>query len=134
VFLCVKHQLRWMKAQGHGAIVNIASGAGVIATPNMGAYCASKHGVLGITKTATQEVVKTGIRVNAVLPGSTRTPMVADSLKQSPEVEKMVLDSIPCGRFGEAVEVAQAIVWLCSDRASYVSGEAMLVDGGTVCR
>jgi len=134
VFLCTKHELRAMKPQGAGAIVNVASGAGVIGVPNMVGYCAAKHGVLGVTKTAAQENLKTGIRVNAVLPGATRTPMMEASLSAGPEIEKMILGSIPCGRFGKPGEIAGAITWLCSDQASYVNGHSMLVDGGTVCR
>lgn len=134
VFLCLKHQLKAMKKQGGGAIVCIASGAGLIPTPNMAGYCASKHGVLGLTKTAASENIKLGIRVNAILPGSTRTPMLEESMAQGAEVEKMILASVPCGRFGEAIEIAQNVAWLCSDRASYVSGESMCVDYATVCR
>ena len=134
VFLCMKHELRLMKRQGRGAIVNVASGAGLIGVPNMAAYCASKHGVLGLGKTATLENIAGGIRINAVLPGSTRTPMLERSIQPGSKTEAMTRASIPCGRFGEPKEIAEAIAWLCSDRASYVNGEAMLVDGGTVCR
>ncbi len=134
VFLCLKYELREMKAQGFGSIVNIASGAGVIPVPNKADYCAAKHGVLGLTKTAATENLKSGVRVNAVLPGCIETPMLQQSLASGVEVENMVRDSIPCGRFGRPQEVAQSVLWLCSDRASYVSGISMLVDYGTVCR
>lgn len=134
VFLCLKHELKVMKAQQAGAIVNIASGAGLIAVPNMAGYCATKHGVLGLTKTAATENIREGIRVNAVLPGSTRTPLLEDSMSQGEEVEKMILGSVPCGRFGKPIEIAQNIAWLCSDRSSYVSGESICVDYATVCR
>jgi len=134
VFLCLKYELGVMKRQGRGAIVNVASGASLIGVPNMAGYCAAKHGVAGLSKTATLENVATGIRVNAVLPGSTRTPMLERSLAPGSATESMVRNSIPCGRFGEPDEVAEAIAWLCSDRSSYVNGEALLVDGGTVCR
>jgi len=134
VFLCLKHQLRQMRRQGSGAIVNIASGAALIAVPFMSDYCAAKHGVLGLTKTAASEVVAVGIRVNAVLPGSIETPMLQKTLDLGEEVEKMVRGSVPCGRFGRPEEIAQNCAWLCSDRASYVSGESMLVDHATVCR
>jgi len=134
VFYCMKYELAVMQAQGHGAIVNTASGAGVIATPYMAAYCAAKHGVLGLTRTAAAENSARNIRVNAILPGSTNTPMLQASMGLAPEMEKLIRNSIPCGRFGTAEEIAQAALWLCSDRASYVSGEAMLVDMGTVCR
>jgi NAD(P)-dependent dehydrogenase (short-subunit alcohol dehydrogenase family) len=134
VFICLKHELKQMQRQGAGAIVNIASGAGLIAVPNMAGYCASKHGVLGLSKTAAAENIKNGIRVNAVLPGSIRTPMLEQTLALGAEVEKMILASVPCGRFGTPGEIAQSVAWLCSDRASYVSGEAMSVDYATVCR
>ncbi len=134
VFLCLKYQLRAMKAQGGGAIVNVASGAGLIGTPNLGAYCASKHGVLGLTKTAVAENPEGGVRINAVLPGSTRTPMLEHSMAQSSEVEKMVMASIPCGRLAEPAEIAESILWLCSDAASYVNGQSLVVDNGGLSR
>lgn len=134
VFLCMKHEIPVMQKQGAGAIVNTASGAGVIGTPFMAAYCASKHAILGITKTAAMENVRTGVRVNAVCPGSTDTKMLRTSMEAGPELEKMILGSIPCGRLGKPEEIAEAAVWLCSDRASYVSGESMLVDHATVAR
>jgi len=134
VFLCLKHELKVMKSQKSGAIVNVASAAGLMAVPLMADYSAAKHGVLGLTKTAATEVVKEGIRVNAVLPGCIHTPMLQKTLDLGEDVEKMVRGSIPCGRFGEAKEIAQNCVWLCSDRSSYVSGDSMLVDYGTMCR
>lgn len=134
VFLCMKHQLPVMKAQGAGAIVNVASGAGLIAAPHMSPYTATKHGVLGLTKTAVAENVRSGVRINAVLPGSTRTPMLEQSMQASPEVERMIMASVPCGRLAEPAEIAEAILWLCSDAASYVSGESLVVDNGTVSR
>ncbi len=134
VFLSLKHELKVMRGQQRGAIVNIASGAALIAVPYMADYCAAKHGVLGLTKTAASEVVKEGIRVNAILPGSIQTPMLQETLDMGDEVEKMVRGSVPCGRFGRPEEIAQNCAWLCSDRASYVSGESMLVDHATVCR
>ncbi|HUH37480.1 MAG TPA: SDR family NAD(P)-dependent oxidoreductase [Spongiibacteraceae bacterium] len=134
VFLGLKHQLRAMKAAGRGSVVSIASGAGLIGTPHLGPYCASKHAVLGLTKTAAMEVARSGIRVNAVLPGSTRTPLLEDSMRQGPELEQMILNSIPCGRLGNADEIAAAVLWLCSEQASYVNGHSLVVDGATVCR
>jgi NAD(P)-dependent dehydrogenase (short-subunit alcohol dehydrogenase family) len=134
VFLCMKHEIPVMRDQGGGAIVNVASGAGLIPVPGLSAYCASKHGVLGLTKTAAQENARTGVRVNAVCPGVTDTPMLRASMDASPAVEKMILSSAVTGRLGRPEEIAEAAVWLCSDRASYVSGESMLVDGGTVGR
>jgi NAD(P)-dependent dehydrogenase (short-subunit alcohol dehydrogenase family) len=134
VFLCMKHELLVMKAQGAGAIVNTASGAGLIATPGMAAYCASKHAILGITKTAAVENAKAGVRVNAVCPGATDTQMLRGSMELSANLEKMILANMPGGRLGKAEEIAEAALWLCSDRASFVSGESMLVDGASVAR
>lgn len=134
VFLCMKHEIPQMQSQGGGAIVNTASGAGLIATPGMAPYCASKHAILGITKTAAVENATTGVRVNAICPGSTDTPMLQASMALSKAVEKMILASQPGGRLGRPEEIAEAAVWLCSDRASFVSGESMLVDGAAVAR
>ncbi|MDO8861986.1 SDR family NAD(P)-dependent oxidoreductase [Haliea sp. E1-2-M8] len=134
IFLCLKHQLKVMKAAGSGAIVSISSGAGLIGTPYLAPYCASKHAVLGLTKTAAMEVAPSGVRVNAVLPGSTRTPMLEDSMRQGPELETMILNSIPCGRLGTADEIAAAVLWLCSAQASYVNGHSLVVDGATISR
>jgi NAD(P)-dependent dehydrogenase (short-subunit alcohol dehydrogenase family) len=134
VFLCMKHEIPVMQACGGGAIVNTASGAGLIATPGLAAYCASKHAILGITKTAAVENARSGVRVNAICPGSTDTPMLRSAMQTSPEVEKLILASQPGGRLGRAEEVAEAAVWLCSDRASFVSGASMLVDGAAVAR
>jgi len=134
VFLCMKHELPVMQRQGAGAIVNMASGAGVLAVPGLSPYCASKHAVLGLTKTAAVENAKTGVRINAVCPGSTDTPMLRQAMSVSPQLEKMILSSMPGGRLGTPEEIAEAAVFLCSDRASFVTGESMLVDGGSVAR
>ena len=134
VFLCMKHELRLMKPRGAGSIVNTSSGGGLIPVPNLSAYCAAKHGVLGLTKTAAREVVTHGIRVNAVLPGSTETPMIEESIGSNEEVRKMILASTPAGRMGRPEEIAEAVLWLCSDRASYVSGDSVLVDMASVAR
>ena len=134
VFLCMKHEIPVMRDQGGGAIVNVASGAGLVPVPGLSAYCASKHGVLGLTKTAAHENARTGVRVNAVCPGVTDTPMLRASMDASPAMEKMIVSSAVSGRMGRPEEIAEAAVWLCSERASYVSGESMLVDGGTVAR
>jgi NAD(P)-dependent dehydrogenase (short-subunit alcohol dehydrogenase family) len=134
VFLAMKHEIPVMQSQGGGAIVNTASGAGLIATPFMAAYCASKHAILGITKTAAVENATTGVRVNAICPGTTDTPMLRATMAIDPGVEKMILNAMPGGRFGEPEEVAEAAIWLCSDRASFVSGDSLLVDGATVAR
>jgi NAD(P)-dependent dehydrogenase (short-subunit alcohol dehydrogenase family) len=134
VFLCMKHELRVMLEQRSGAIVNTSSGAGVIGFPSLPHYVAAKHGVLGLTKTAALEHATKGIRVNAICPGVTDTPMVRASIGNNPEVEARQRATVPTGEFGRPEQVAAAAVWLCSDQASWVTGESMLVDGGSVCR
>ena len=124
-----------MRAQKSGAIVNMSSGAGVIAVPGLAAYCASKHGVLGLTKTAAVENARSGVRVNAILPGSTDTPMLQAAMGSDPKLRTSSSSrAARPGRLGLPEEIAEAAVWLCSDRASFVSGESMLVDGGSVAR
>lgn len=134
VFLCMKHELAVMVPAGRGAIVNVASGAGVVAAPTLAAYCASKHGVVGLTKTAAVENARTGVRVNAILPGNIDTPMLQRTMDIHPDVRKIILKSTASGRLGRPEEVAEAALWLCSDRASLVSGESMLIDGATIAR
>jgi len=134
VFLCMRAELPVMRAQRAGAIVNVASGAGLVATPGLAHYCAAKHGVLGLTKTAAVENATLGVRVNALCPGSTDTPMLRAVMDRSEVARKMILASTPAGRLATPEEVAEAAVWLCSDRASYVSGASMLVDGAAVAR
>lgn len=134
VFLCLKYEIPVMRDQGGGAIVNVSSGAGLIGVPGLPHYCASKHGVLGLTKTAALENARTGVRVNAICPGSTDTPLLRGAMAADSRLEKMVLSNIPTGRLGRPEEIAEAAVWLCSDRASWVTGESMLVDGGSVAR
>ncbi len=134
VFLCMKHELRQMEAQGGGAVVNTSSGAGVVAAPFLPHYTAAKHGVLGLTKAAAQEYNSRGIRVNAVCPGMTDTPMIQSWFASSPGIANAVLATMPGGRLGRPEQVAEAAVWLCSDRADWVSGLSMLVDGGAVNR
>ena len=127
VFLGMKFQLPQMLRQGSGAIVNTASLAGLIGSPFLGAYVASKHGVVGITKTAAVEFAEHEIRVNAVCPAAIRTPMM-DRLPPDKQQELMAPQAIK--RFGETNEVAETVVWLCSDRSSFVTGIAMPVDAG----
>ena len=133
-FLCLKYELPVMQEQAAGSIVNMSSGAGVIAVPWLAPYCASKHGVLGLTKSAAVENARTGVRVNAICPGSTDTPMIRSAMADNPSLEKLIVSQMPGGRLGLAEEIAEAAVWLCSDRASFVSGESMLVDGASVAR
>lgn len=135
VFWCMQAELRQLVSQGEGGvIVNTSSGAGVVAAPGQPAYTAAKHGVLGLTKLAAQEYARSGIRVNAILPGTTDTPMLRKFIAENPEMEKPMRRMTATGEFGLPEKVAEAAVWLCSDAASFVSGESMLVDGGQVCR
>ncbi|HYC43800.1 MAG TPA: SDR family oxidoreductase [Noviherbaspirillum sp.] len=130
VWLCMKHEIRQMLKQGGGAIVNTASVAGLVGAPGMPIYAASKHAVVGMTKTASAEYGKAGIRVNSVCPGIIRTPMLERALEREPRREKSILKAHPIGRLGEAEEIANAAVWLCSDAASFVTGHQLAVDGG----
>ena len=129
VFLCMKHEIRHMLRQGKGAIVNAASVGGLIGTAGLCAYTASKHGVIGLTKTAALEYAKHGIRVNAVCPGAINTPMVDKAERIYPEVRELLTSMHPIGRLGEPDEVAAAVLWLCSDRASFVTGHSLVIDG-----
>jgi NAD(P)-dependent dehydrogenase (short-subunit alcohol dehydrogenase family) len=134
VWLCLRAEIRHMLTRdGGGAIVNTASAAGIIGTPGNPAYAATKHAVLGLTKTAALEYIRKDIRVNAVCPGAVRTPLVEPAL-EIPELATRLLGVQPGGRLAEPEEVAAAVVWLASDRASFVSGEGMLVAAGAVTR
>ena len=133
VFLCLRHELPVMVKQGGGAIVNTASAAGLVALGGFSAYVASKHGVVGLTKTAALEYGTKGVRVNAVCPGAVQTPMVARLASQlSVPAESLGLARPvhALGRASDPIEIARAAVWLCSDEASFVTGIAMPVDGG----
>lgn len=130
VWLCMKHQLAQMNAQGSGAIVNTASVAGLVGAPKMAAYSASKHAVVGLTKSAAIEYGRRGVRVNAVCPGIIRTQMYERAVQADPQVEKFAVAAHPIGRLGRAEEVAAVVLWLCSDAASFVTGHAHTVDGG----
>src|SRR6266568_3019327 len=134
VWLCMKYEIPQMLKQGGGAIVNTASAAGLVGYPRGAAYVASKHGVVGLTKTAALEYAKVGIRVNAVCPGYIRTPLLADTLTSQPEMEAQIVARHPVGRMGKPEEIAEAVVWLCSDAASFVTGHTMTVDGGYVAQ
>jgi len=131
VWLCLKYELAQMRKQGSGAIVNTASIAGLVGIAGRSAYVASKHGVIGITKTAALEYASQGIRVNAVCPGYVRTPMVDYVIRhQGPELEAQIVAREPVGRLGRPEEIAETVVWLCSDAASFITGHAMAADGG----
>jgi len=128
-FLGMKFQIRQMLRDGGGAIVNTSSNAGLRGVHLIGAYAASKHGILGLTKNGAIEYANDGIRVNAVCPGAIMTPLMSD---QPPERQQEILAPQAMSRFGEPAEVAAAVVWLCSDDASFVTGAAMPVDAGSV--
>jgi 3-hydroxybutyrate dehydrogenase len=135
VWLCLKYELQQMAQQGGGAIVNTASAAGLIGLAGRAAYVASKHGVVGLTKTAALEYAKQGIRVNCVCPGYIRTPMVEYVIQhEGPQLEEQMAAREPIGRLGKPEEIAETVVWLCSDAASFVTGHAMAVDGGWVAQ
>jgi NAD(P)-dependent dehydrogenase (short-subunit alcohol dehydrogenase family) len=133
-WLCVKNEIPLMLRHGGGAIVNTASVAGLVGFPGIVAYNASKGGVIQLTKTAALEYATEGIRVNAVCPGVIRTPMVDRFVGDSVEAEPNFVAMEPVGRMGMPHEVAEAAVWLCSDAASFVTGHAMVVDGGLVAQ
>lgn len=131
VWLCMKYEIPQMLQQSGGAIVNTASLAGLVGAKRMPAYVASKHGVAGLTKTAALEYAKAGIRINAVCPGIIHTSMVDRMfLSRRPDLEDRLAAVEPMGRLGKPEEVAEAVVWLCSDAASFVTGHTMTVDGG----
>ena len=129
-WLCLKYEIRQMLKQGGGgAIVNMASITGLVGSAGAAAYSASKHGVIGLTKSAALENAKSGIRINAVCPAFTETPM-ADRTLRLPAVHKYVLSCHPIGRLGRPAEIAEAVVWMCSDRASFMTGQSLVLDGG----
>ena len=133
VWLCMKFEIRQMLEQGGGAIVNTSSALGLVGTRDMPAYVASKHGIVGLTRAAALEYAEQGIRVNAVCPGYIRTPMTKARL-DDPEGAARMLAREPIGRVGEPEEVAETVVWLCSEAASFVTGHALAVDGGWVAQ
>lgn len=134
VWHCLRAQVRAMLRGGGGAIVNMASVAGLIGTPMLPAYGASKHAVVGLTKSAALGYATQGIRVNAVCPGFIDTPMVDAFIEQVPEMVDAVQQAAPAGRIGRPEEVAATVVWLCSDAASFVTGAAIPIDGGLTAR
>jgi NAD(P)-dependent dehydrogenase (short-subunit alcohol dehydrogenase family) len=134
VWACMKHELHQLREQGTGAIVNCSSLGGLVGNPGRAAYHATKHGVLGLTKSAALEYAPRGIRINAVCPGTIETPMVADMISKG---ELTVADAVagqPIGRLGRGDEIAAAVLWLCSPGASLVVGVALPVDGGYTAR
>ncbi|MEV5147547.1 glucose 1-dehydrogenase [Streptomyces sp. NPDC052727] len=134
VWNCMKYELRHMREQGSGAIVNCSSTGGVVGTAGLGAYNASKHAVIGLTRSAALEYASRGIRVNAVCPGVTETPMVARAVAEVPEHMEAIIKEIPAERYGQPEEIASAVLWLCSPGAGFTVGQALVVDGGFTVR
>lgn len=130
VWLCMKHELLQMQCQGAGAVVNNASVDGLRGFSQSASYCAAKHGVVGLTRAAGIQYAREGIRVNAVCPGWVETPPVQGYMKREPHAREQILQEEPIGRLGSAEEIAAAVLWLCSDAASFMVGHAMPVDGG----
>lgn len=130
VFLCMKYELAQMCKQQSGAIVNCASIAGLVGFVGSPAYVASKHGIVGLTKTAALEYIQAGIRINAVCPGVIRTPMIETYTQGHPDAEMQLTQAEPIHRMGTPEEIAEAVVWLCSRAASFVVGQAWAIDGG----
>ncbi|HVN88779.1 MAG TPA: SDR family oxidoreductase [Candidatus Binataceae bacterium] len=134
VWLCMKYEIAQMLKQGGGSIVNTASAAGLVAVEQLSAYNASKHGVVGITKTAALEFAQKNIRVNCVCPGLINTPMVARMIDTGGMNERDFLAAEPVARMGKPEEIGEGVVWLLSDAASFVTGHSMAIDGGWTAR
>jgi len=134
VWACMKHELRQMRKQGSGAIVNCSSQSGLAGIAGLGAYTASKHGVIGLTKAAALEYARKGIRINAICPGTVDTPMVAKAMADHPAEMQAVIDDIPLGRMGTPEEIASAVLWLCSPGAGFMIGQVVAPDGGYTAR
>lgn len=133
VWSCMRHQIPLMLRGGGGAIVNASSSAGLVGAPYMSAYAAAKHGVVGLTKAAAIEYARQGIRVNAVCPGMIDTPMMRGGAA-APEILAGLLEECPMGRMGTPEEIASTVLWLCHDGASYLTGQAIAVDGAWTSR
>lgn len=130
VWNCMKFEIEQMLKQGGGSIVNTSSQGGITGFPGQAAYIACKHAVIGLTRTASIDYASKNIRINAVLPGCILTPMAKDLVERNPKLAQEIVRDIPKGRFGEPVEIAHAVMWLCSPYASFVDGAAISVDGG----
>jgi NAD(P)-dependent dehydrogenase (short-subunit alcohol dehydrogenase family) len=134
VWCCMKHELRQMRGQGSGAIVNCSSLGGLVGLPGRAAYHASKHGVIGLTRSAALEYAPRGIRINAVCPGTIETPMVTEMIARGELDVPEAMKNQPIGRLGRPDEIAAAVLWLCSPAASFIIGVALPVDGGYTAR
>jgi len=132
IWLCMKHEIRQMLAQGGGAIVNASATSGLVGSKRSAAYAAACHGVVGLTKSAALEYADAGIRINAICPGVTRTPMMEQILQAGPQMEQQMIARVPMRRMATPEEIAAAVVWLCSDAASFVTGHTLVIDGGMV--
>jgi NAD(P)-dependent dehydrogenase (short-subunit alcohol dehydrogenase family) len=130
VWLCMREELRMMLPNGKGSIVNCSSVAGLVGLPGIPAYVASKHGVIGLTRTAALEYAKRGIRVNAVCPGAIQTPMLERYMGSTKGSREAMEEAEPVGRIGQPEEIASSVLWLCSQGASFTTGQALAVDGG----
>jgi NAD(P)-dependent dehydrogenase (short-subunit alcohol dehydrogenase family) len=134
VWLCMKYQIPLILQQGGGSIVNCSSIAGLVGFAGIPAYVASKHAVLGLTKTAALEYAKKNIRINAVCPGVIQTPMIDRFTHGEAQARKMLADGEPIGRIGQPIEIAETVLWLCSEASSFVTGLPLVVDGGWVAQ
>jgi NAD(P)-dependent dehydrogenase (short-subunit alcohol dehydrogenase family) len=134
IWLCMKYEISQMLKQGGGVIVNSSSVAGLAGSPTGPAYIASKHGVVGLTRAASVEYAQEGIRINAVCPGWINTPMTESYTHDDHHFQTRIIALHPIGRVGTSEEVAETVVWLCSDAASFVTGHAMVVDGGRIAQ
>ncbi|MDF2014698.1 SDR family NAD(P)-dependent oxidoreductase [Priestia megaterium] len=134
VWLCMKYELQQMQKQGNGTIVNCSSIAGITGAAGRAIYSATKHGVLGITKSAAIEYASKGIRINAVCPGTIETPMVEEMVDIGDLSKEKSLENAPIGRLGRSDEIAEAVIWLCSPAASYIVGQSIAVDGGVTMK
>lgn len=130
VFLCMKHQIAYFLEHGGGSIVNTSSGAGILGFPHAPSYVASKHGVAGLTRAAAVDYSSRGIRVNAILPGGTDTPMLSGAMERDPTMRAAIERTHPIGRLAHPSEQAEAAAWLLSDAASFVTGACFAIDGG----
>ena len=134
VMLCMKYEIEQMLKNGGGTIVNTSSINGLVGNAAQPAYTAGKHGVIGLTRTAALRYARQGIRVNAVCPGAIQTAMLDQAMAASPQAKQYIEAMTPLGRIGQPEEVAEAVLWLCSDRSSFVTGQPLAVDGGMVAQ